>query len=388
MPLDNNKPPDPILEEFYALSGMPSKGLSHKPYVPSGDSIPPKSRGRPRGVKNQPKNVKIKVQSPGSASTGAGAILKRLCNSKVNCLGRSYSDISANENGHGKRPNSSTIRVDEVLSKASSSMKKQKDWRFQPNGNVRFYSGGTIKVANALSRTVSIIGEPLLPDRVFDFLEDELEPHPAYDFFAPASLAGYAGNPNNNNGWLEADDYLQGELEAMVDEQMVVPAIEEVAEPIVEAEEEQVIAPAVDMEEGQMDVPLIDMEEDLAVLFDDDDFEDDASDGFDEEKVWDVNEEWLMAPTTPPPMLAVPAPSVYEVGGPSTTVAEGPSFPYLTSRLLIPLFVIEDLSIRLGNLEYGYGQLVKKVMMSQMIQAVDIVEHVGAQVEQGQHTVA
>ncbi|GJT29866.1 hypothetical protein Tco_0910141, partial [Tanacetum coccineum] len=47
-----------------------------------------------------------------------------------------------------------------------------------------------------------------------------------------------SSHPNNNNGWLEADDYLLGELEAMVDEPMVVPAIEEVVEPIAEAEEE------------------------------------------------------------------------------------------------------------------------------------------------------
>ncbi|GKG00776.1 hypothetical protein Tco_0302466, partial [Tanacetum coccineum] len=46
-----------------------------------------------------------------------------------------------------------------------------------------------------------------------------------------------------------------------VDEPMVVPAIEEVAEPVAEAEEEQVIA------------PVVDMEEDLAALFGDDDFE-------------------------------------------------------------------------------------------------------------------
>nr|GEU53719.1 hypothetical protein [Tanacetum cinerariifolium] len=135
-----------------------------------------------------------------------------------------------------------------------------------------------------------ITGELLSPDRVFDFSEDELEPHPAYDFFAPAPLPGYAGNPNNN-GWLEADDYLFGELVAMVDEQMVVPAIKE------------------------MDALMMDMEEDLASLFgEDDDFKDDDSKGFDEE--------------------------------------EG---------LLVPLFVIEDLSTRLGNLEYGHGQLVQRV---------------------------
>ncbi|GJZ30908.1 hypothetical protein Tco_0575955 [Tanacetum coccineum] len=108
------------------------------------------------------------------------------------------------------------------------------------------------------------MGEPLSPDRVFDFPVDELEPYLAYDFLAPRSLPGYA---------------------AMVDEPMVVPAIEEVAEPVAEAEEEQVIAPEVDMEEEQMDALVVDIEEDLAVLFSDDDFEDDASDGFDEEEV-------------------------------------------------------------------------------------------------------
>ncbi|GJW78526.1 hypothetical protein Tco_0140208 [Tanacetum coccineum] len=107
------------------------------------------------------------------------------------------------------------------------------------------------------------------------------EPHPAYDFFAHAPLPGYAGNPNNNNGWLAADDYLLGELEAMVDEQMavpavdeiakqmVIPAIEEVAEPIDAAEEEHVVAHIVEVAEGQMDAPMMGMEEDMAMLFDD-----------------------------------------------------------------------------------------------------------------------
>nr|GEU31533.1 reverse transcriptase domain-containing protein, chloroplastic [Tanacetum cinerariifolium] len=123
----------------------------------------------------------------------------------------------------------------------------------------------------------NIMSEPLSPDHVFDFPEDELEPHPAYNFFVPAPLPGYAGNPNNNNGWLTVDDYLLGELEAMVGERMVIPAIEEVAEPVAEAEEEQVIALVADIEEGQMDALMIDMEEDLAVLFsENDDFEDDS----------------------------------------------------------------------------------------------------------------
>nr|GFC20787.1 hypothetical protein [Tanacetum cinerariifolium] len=135
------------------------------------------------------------------------------------------------------------------------------------------------------------MGEPLPPDRVFDFPEDEVELHPAYDFF--------------------------------------------------------VIAPAVDVEE------------DLAVLFgEDDDFKDDDSKGFDEEEAWEVNEEWLMAPVTSPPVPSRQLSSVYEVGGPSTTVAKGPSFPHLSPGLFVPPFAIEDLSTRLGNLEYGHMQLL------------------------------
>ncbi|GKA77390.1 reverse transcriptase domain-containing protein [Tanacetum coccineum] len=59
-------------------------------------------------------------------------------------------------------------------------------------------------------------------------------------------------------------------------------------------------------------------------------------------------------------MLAVQSPSVYEVGGPSTAVAEGPSFPLPAPGLPVPPSMIEDLSTRLGNLEYEHGQLVKK----------------------------
>ncbi|GJY92258.1 hypothetical protein Tco_0508040 [Tanacetum coccineum] len=152
------------------------------------------------------------------------------------------------------------------------------------------------------------------PDRVFDFPADEPEPHPTYDFFAPGPLPGYAGNPNNNNGWIETDVPLLGELGVVADEPMVGPMVDEIAEPIDEAEE-------------QMIALVVDMDEDIAMLFGNDKFEDDASEGFDEEEVWEVNEEWLMAPVTPPPILAVPPPSVYEVGGPSTADVEGPSFP-------------------------------------------------------------
>nr|GEX12907.1 hypothetical protein [Tanacetum cinerariifolium] len=142
----------------------------------------------------------------------------------------------------------------------------------------------------------------------------------------------------------------------MANEPMVVPAIEEGAEPIAEAEEEQVVSPVVDIEEEKMAAPVMDMEEDLAALFGEDgDFEDDGfSDGdFEgvvEDEVWEVNEEWLMAPVTPPPTSC-------------------------TS-------VIEHLSTRLGNLEYEHGQLVKKVIQvsdAEMVHAADRWERVGAQ---------
>ncbi|GJX28433.1 hypothetical protein Tco_0236512 [Tanacetum coccineum] len=181
------------------------------------------------------------------------------------------------------------------------------------------------------------MGEPLSPDRGFDFLMDE--PHPAYNFFAPRPLPGYASNPNNNNGWIEADIPLLGELSKMgkpqgaeVDEPMVVPAIEEVAEPIVEAEE-------------QMVAPVIGMEEDLAMLFgEDDNFEDDDSEGFSEEEVWEMNKEWLMAPVTPPPVPFMPSPSTYEVGGTSTAAIEGHSLALPTPGLPVPPSMIEDLN--------------------------------------------
>ncbi|GJV51189.1 hypothetical protein Tco_1446930 [Tanacetum coccineum] len=92
-------------------------------------------------------------------------------------------------------------------------------------------------------------------------------------------------------------------------------------------------------------------------------------------------------------MPAMPPPSVYEVGGPSTTAAEGQSFPLPASGLPVPPSVIEDLSTRLGNIEYGHGQLVKKVIQvsdAEVAVGVTIGEigqrvfAIEGQVEQGQ----
>ncbi|GKC57853.1 hypothetical protein Tco_1085451 [Tanacetum coccineum] len=152
---------------------------------------------------------------------------------------------------------------------------------------------------------------------------DEPEPHPAYDFFAPGPLPSYDGNPNNTNGWIETDVPLLGELGKMVkplgaevDEPMVDLVIEELAEPIA--------APMV-VKEG--------------------------------------DEEFLMAPVTPPLVPVMPSPSTYEVGGSSTAAAEGHSFTLLPPEILLPSSVIKDLCTRMVNLEYGHGLLLKKVIM-------------------------
>nr|GEV55816.1 hypothetical protein [Tanacetum cinerariifolium] len=67
-----------------------------------------------------------------------------------------------------------------------------------------------------------------------------------------------------------------------------------------------------------------------------------------------------MAPVTPPPVPARQPPSVYEVGGPSTAIAEGPSFPHLALGLSVPPFVIEDLSTRLRKIRVRAWVVVAK----------------------------
>ncbi|GJU88507.1 hypothetical protein Tco_1300930 [Tanacetum coccineum] len=131
-----------------------------------------------------------------------------------------------------------------------------------------------------------IMGEPLSPESVRHSMKRaRVASVMILSRYGP--LQEYVGNPNNNNRCIKAVVPLLGKLGAEVDEPMVGPGADEVAEPIVEMEEQG---------------------------FDDD------------EEVWEVNEEWLMAPVTPPPMPVVP---------------------------IEHLRVIEDLSTRMGNLEYG-----------------------------------
>nr|GEY57078.1 hypothetical protein [Tanacetum cinerariifolium] len=90
---------------------------------------------------------------------------------------------------------------------------------------------------------------------------------------------------------------------------------------------------------------MVDPEFDEEVIDDDDDD-------------WDDDVKWLMAPMTPS-RATVTVSSTYEVGCPSTTAVEGPSSPF--PELPMPPTVIEDLSTRLGNLEYRHGVLMRKM---------------------------
>ncbi|GKF45630.1 hypothetical protein Tco_0135432 [Tanacetum coccineum] len=139
---------------------------------------------------------------------------------------------------------------------------------------------------------------------------------------------------------------------------MVGPVVDEITEPIVEMEE-------------QMVIPVVDMKGDLAMLFGDDDSSDDIlDDDEDDEEVWEVNEEWLMAPVTPPLMPVMPSPSTYELVKKVIQVSDAEVADGLAIREIGPRVFAVD------------GQV--QVMASQMVQAVVRLEQVGTQIEQGQ----
>ncbi|GKF80264.1 hypothetical protein Tco_0238866, partial [Tanacetum coccineum] len=165
------------------------------------------------------------------------------------------------------------------------------------------------------------------PDRVFDFPEDALAPHLAYDFFAPGLIPGYARAPVNMNEWIKEDGTLKADL------------MEPIVDPVVDEMEEQMIA------------LVIDVEEELAMLFgDDDDFSDNDLEGYeDDEAGWEAHEEWLMAPVTPPSMPVVPPSSTYKVGGSSSATVEGYPPTLMTYGAAMPPSVIDELCTHMGN---------------------------------------
>nr|GEW94850.1 hypothetical protein [Tanacetum cinerariifolium] len=144
---------------------------------------------------------------------------------------------------------------------------------------------------------------------------------------APADIDGFAPHwfgehfSNINNGWIEWDVPLGGE----VDEPMVGPEVSE------------------------------------EVMNDD----------------WDVEVEWLMSPVTPP-RATMTVSSTYEVGGPSNTAIEGPSFPLPVPGLPMPPTAIEDLGTRLS----GYSEEQVQVVETQTVQLVSRLEEIETKVQQ------
>nr|GEX47541.1 putative reverse transcriptase domain-containing protein [Tanacetum cinerariifolium] len=155
------------------------------------------------------------------------------------------------------------------------------------------------------------------PNHLNDLNVPEGDQAPAApDGFAPQWIGEH--DLNNNNGWIEWDVPLGGEV----------------------------------------DKPMVDPEFNEEVMGDDDDWEDDV--------------QWLMAPVTPP-RATVTVSSTYEVGGPSTVAVEGPSAPLPAPGLPVPPKVIEDLSTRLGNLEYRHGVLMRKMKEVSDAEVADII---------------
>ncbi|GKA44806.1 hypothetical protein Tco_0737602, partial [Tanacetum coccineum] len=181
----------------------------------------------------------------------------------------------------------------------------------------------------------------------------------------------FVGNPKTIKGWIEADVPLLGDLGAEADEPMVGPLVGKIVEPIVEMEE-QVIA------------QVIDMEGDIAMLFGDGDFSDDDSEGFEDgEEVWEVYEEWLMAPvnTTPVPVV----PPTEHLGGrrhPSCycrdSLSPSQHLDFMCLDGVSDVEVADGITIReIGPRVFAIEGKVQ-VMTSQMVQAEDGLEQVQA----------
>ncbi|GKD86685.1 hypothetical protein Tco_1357839 [Tanacetum coccineum] len=139
-------------------------------------------------------------------------------------------------------------------------------------------------------------------------MDAPLSPDHVFDFFVAEPVHGLAEAPGNLNRWIEYDIPLGGEM----DEPMVDPG------------------------------------------FDEEEMDDDDDD------VLDEDDEWLMALVTPL-RATVTVPSTYEVGGPSSAMPVGHTLVFMAPRVTTQPQVIDDWYIRIGNLEYRHGVLMRKM---------------------------
>nr|GFC56406.1 hypothetical protein [Tanacetum cinerariifolium] len=66
-------------------------------------------------------------------------------------------------------------------------------------------------------------------------------------------------------------------------------------------------------------------------------------------------------------------PSTYEVGGPSTATPVGHPLTTMAYGVAIQPQVIDDLCVRMSNLEYRHGELVKKMEIVSDDEAADSI---------------
>nr|GEV64686.1 hypothetical protein [Tanacetum cinerariifolium] len=163
-------------------------------------------------------------------------------------------------------------------------------------------------------------------------MDAPLSPDHAFDFFTTEPVLGLVEAPNNQNGWIEWDVPLGGEMDK------------------------------------PMENPWFDEEEELNEFMDDD------------EDVLDEDEEWLMAPVMPP-RATVTVSSTYEVGGPSTAMSVRYTLTTMASGVATQPQMIDDLCVRMSNLEYMHGELVQ-VMAPEAVQVVSRLEEIKTRVQQ------
>ncbi|GKC45042.1 hypothetical protein Tco_1062764 [Tanacetum coccineum] len=117
MSIDNNKPPDPIVEEFRILTKMTSSDDVH---LVSSNIFRAKAV---KGKLHKPRRGStIKVSTPGSNSAGAGSLLKRLRSAKVSGKARDRAESSPLDDRGGKRvvSNPENDVIKKVLSDVNS----------------------------------------------------------------------------------------------------------------------------------------------------------------------------------------------------------------------------------------------------------------------------
>nr|GEW66318.1 hypothetical protein [Tanacetum cinerariifolium] len=102
------------------------------------------------------------------------------------------------------------------------------------------------------------------------------------------------------------------------------------------------------------------------------DEEEELDEFMDNEDVLDEVEEWLMAPVMSP-RTTMTASSTYEVGCPSTAMFVGHTLTTMTFEVAMQPQMIDDLCVRMSNLEYRHEELVKKMVKVSGAEAVQVV---------------